>query len=116
MLHSLGKESNNFLFSRLFALLGTTWVEAAEGATAIATVVAWRIHASSIEVEDVSVCRRASRTRPTAAAVADVVRLTIINIDVPATDKSQWMVKSFIGVTLRGIIRILRIIDSIAHT
>ena len=39
MLHSLGKESNNFLFSRLFALLGTTWVEAAEGETTIANVV-----------------------------------------------------------------------------
>ena len=38
MLHSLGKESNNFLFSRLFALLGTTWVKAAEGKTEKASI------------------------------------------------------------------------------
>lgn len=62
MLHSLGKESNNFLFSRLFALLGTTWVKAAEGETKVTSVVVRRIGTGSIEVEAVGVVRRVRGT------------------------------------------------------
>ena len=71
-----------------FPSLGIAWVEAAEGETVPTMVVVGRGDVRRIEVQVVGVGRRASRTRPTVAAVADVVYLTIINIDVPAPDIS----------------------------
>ena len=66
---------------------------AAGGETVPTIAVAWRIDASSVEVQAVSARRRTGRTRPAIAIVADVAdaadRATI-GIDVPATDKSQW--------------------------
>lgn len=73
----------------LFIPLGTTWVEATEGATEVTIAVAWRIDTRSIEVQVVGVARRESRTRPAVAVEADVADAASSKTDIPATDKSQ---------------------------
>lgn len=47
--------------------------------------------ASRIEPQGAAVGRRTSGTRPAVAALTDDPLLTVIEIDVAATDKSQWL-------------------------
>lgn len=71
-------------------LSDTTRVEAAEGETAPTEVATRRLDDSRIEPQGAAVGRRTSGTRPAVAAFTDDPLLTVIEIDVPATDKSQW--------------------------
>ena len=70
--------------------LGITRVEAAEGETDVTTVVIGRIDIRSIEVQDAGGGRRDSCTRPDITLVAGKVYATVVEVNIPATDKSQW--------------------------
>ena len=61
----------------------------AEGETVPTIVVVWRVDIGYAELQVVSVRRRSRSTRPIPAPLADVVNSAVVNIHVPATDKSQ---------------------------
>ena len=67
--------------------IGTARTNSAEGETDPTNPVIWRIDVRRIEAQVVSSASW-RRTRPAVAVVADVVRFTLINIDIAATDKS----------------------------
>ena len=73
-----------------FPPLGTTWVEAAEGAANPTLAVAGGVNVGSIREQKVRLLRRPSGTRPVANSVSGIGNGTVIKIDIPTTDKSQW--------------------------
>ena len=74
----------------LFSPLGTTWVEAAEGATNPTLAIAGGVNVGSIREQKVRLLRKPSGTRPVANSVSGIGNDTVIKIDIPTTDKSQW--------------------------
>ena len=69
---------------------GGCLVEAAEGATEVAIDVVRRVDIRRAEVEEVGAGRRFRSTRPDIAVAADAAYVAVVDIYIPATDKSQW--------------------------